>query len=118
MCCERGRLAASFRTTPSRHGLVCQRLGVGFGRAGPPGNRVFGLMIAGAAPGAPVPFAGLLFDGLTAVGAGRGAGFAGAGFDAGAGSRAGAAGFGVGRLGADGAAGRAAAGTAVGDPAI
>lgn len=80
--------------------------------------------MAGAAPGAPDPLAAFPADGLTAVGAGRGPAFAGAGFAAGAGSRAGAApragavGFGAARLLLGTAVGRAAAGIAVGDPAI
>ena len=48
-----------------------QRLGVGFGRPAPPGKMVFGLMIAGAAPGALDPLLPLPFDG---AGFGAGAG--------------------------------------------
>jgi hypothetical protein len=85
---------------------------------------VFGLMIAGAAPGAPDPLLVLPFVGRTAVGAGRGVGFDGAGFEAGAGSRAGgasrtgAAGLGTDRLLFGAVAGFAAAGTGIGDPRI
>jgi hypothetical protein len=85
---------------------------------------VFGLMIAGAATGAPDPLPALPFEGA-GFGAGFGAGgFDGAGFEAGAGSRAGGAsragavGLGTERLPFGAVAGFAAAGTGVGDPRI
>jgi hypothetical protein len=86
---------------------------------------VFGLMIAGAAPGALDPLLPLPFDGAGfEAGAGRGAGFDGAGLAVGAGSRAGAvsrtgaAGLGTERLPFGTEPGFAAAGTGVGEPRI
>jgi hypothetical protein len=89
---------------------------VAFGRAGPLGKRVFGLMIAGAAA-PPDPLLGAPLVGL-AAGAGRGVAVAGAGFGAGAAPRAGAVGLGAARLLLGAELGFAAAGTAVGEPPI
>jgi hypothetical protein len=97
---------------------------VAAGRTELPGRNVDGLMMAGAAPVLPALAGAGLLDGLLlvarpAVGAGFGAGATsravGAGFGAGATSRAVGAGFGAGRVPPAGAAGRAV-GTATGEP--